>query len=146
MTTICLNTLRGAVTEYSGFDFQSITPTHAGDAAGLYLLGGNLDGTAAIAASITTAKALIAENRRTHIECIFVSMKGAGTATVTVIGEGVSYAYPMTVMSDGVSRLRPGRGFRENYVGFGFANTLGADFQLDQLEILTAPSTNRRTH
>lgn len=146
MTTICLNTLRGAVTEYSGFAFQSITPTHAGDAVGLYLLGGNLDGTANIAASITTAKVQIGKNRRTHLDGIFASMKGAGTATVTVIGEDVSYDYTMTVMSDGVSRLKPGRGFRENYVAFGFANVLGADFQLDQLEILTAPSTNRRTH
>ena len=146
MTTICLNTLTGAVSEYSGFAFQSITPTHAGDAVGLYLLGGNLDGTVAIAASITTAKVQIGENRRTHIDGIFASVKGSGTATVTVIGEDVSYDYVMTVMSDGVSRVKPGRGFRENYVAVGFANALGADFQLDQLEILVAASTNRRTH
>ena len=35
MTAITLNTLTGAVSEYTRHDFQSITPTHGGSATGL---------------------------------------------------------------------------------------------------------------
>ena len=38
--TVAMNTLTGAVSEYTGFGFQSITPTHAGSTTGLFTLGG----------------------------------------------------------------------------------------------------------
>ena len=52
MNTIACNTLTGAVSEYTGFGFQSLTPTHAGSANGLFALGGDTDAGLPIVANI----------------------------------------------------------------------------------------------
>ena len=43
MNAIVCNTLTGAVSEYTRHTFQSVTPTHAGSASGLYAFGGDTD-------------------------------------------------------------------------------------------------------
>lgn len=145
MTAIVLNTLTGAVSEYSGFDFHAITQTHAGSAIGLYLLGGNVDVAATILSQVTAGKTLLGADKKASVEIVFLSMKGSGESTLTLSGESVSYDYPFAVLADGVSRCRPGRGFRENYAAIGYSNTDGADFQIDQIEVLNVVSTTRRT-
>lgn len=145
MNAIVLNTLNVAVTEYEGFAFQSLTATHAGSAVGLYSLGGELDVAAKIVASIATGKTLLAEGKKAGVEMVFVAMKGSGTSALTVTGEQVSYSYSFPVHPNGVSRCKPGRGFREDYASFGYSNTDGADFSIDQMQVLVALSPNRRT-
>jgi hypothetical protein len=44
-----------------------------------------------------------------------------------------------------VSRAKPGRGIRENYLAFGLTKTDGLDFQLDRIEVEVNQSTQRRT-
>lgn len=142
---IVLNTLTGAVSEYSGFDFHAITPTHAGSALGLYALGGDLDAAAKIVATVTTPKTLLGTSKKSLVEAVFFSMEGSGTSQMTLYGKDVSYSYSFNVLPKGVSRAIPGKGFRENYVGFGYSNTDGADFKIDRIEAMNAESTNRRT-
>lgn len=144
MTTIVLNTLNGAVTEY-GWAFQSLTPAHAGDAAGLYTLGGATDAGQPIVATVTTGKTQWGSSLKKFLGVVFFALKSAGTSTLTVAGEGVGYTYPIVVRAKGESRATPGRGIRENYMAFSYSNADGADFQLDRIEVEVSQSTNRRT-
>lgn len=145
MNAIVVNTLTGAVSEYSGFEFQSVTPTHAGSALGLYRLGGGLDVDQRIISQVTTPKRLIADGRRARVATVFFSLKGSGTSAMQLIGEDVSYSYDFSVLPKGVSKAKPGLGFRENYVAFGYTNADGSDFKLDRIEVDVVGSVNRRT-
>lgn len=145
MNTIALNTLTGAVSEYNNFDFQSITPTHAGSATGLYALGGDTDATQPIVSTVTTGKTLWGASLKKFVEMVYFAIKGSGTSTLTVHGETASYAYPFPVRPAGESRAKPGRGIRENYLAFSYSNADGKDFRLDRIEVASAPSTSRRT-
>lgn len=142
---IIMNTLTGAVTEYTGFGFQSVTPTHAGSATGLFALGGNTDTGLPIIGAITTGKQQFGGSLKKVPQVVFFALKGSGTSTMTVTGEAVSYAYTFPVRANGESRSVPGKGIRENYLAFGYSNTDGADFQLDRMEVLIAESINRRS-
>ncbi len=144
MNTIVMNTLTGAVSEYTRFGFHSITPTHAGSATGLFTLGGNLDVDLPIVSVATTPKTLLSASLKKFIDMIWLSIKGAGTSTMTVIGESTSNAYTFPIRAAGESRCKPGRGIRENYLGFSYSNTDGADFQLDRVEVEVVPSKSRR--
>ena len=144
MNAISFNTLTGAVSEYTGFGFQSITPTHAGSATGLFALGGDTDDGRPIVATVTTGKQLWGGSLKKMLQMVYFSLKGSGTSTMTVTGENASHSYPFPVRPDGQSRSKPGMGIRENYLAFGYSNTDGAAFQLDRIEVLVAESKNRR--
>lgn len=145
MTTIVMNTMTGAVSEYTNFAFDGLTPTHAGSASGLFAFGGDLDNTAPIVSSVATGKKQWGSTFKKFIEIVFFALKGSGTSRLTVIGENTSYSYNFPVEASGESRSKPGRGIRENYLAFGYSNTDGADFQLDAIEIDLGASTTRRT-
>lgn len=144
MNAIVLNTLTGAVSEYDGFDFQSITPTLAGSTLGLYELGGDTDLTAKIIATVTTGRTLWDSATKKLIDMVYFSMKGRGTSRLSVMGENTAYAYAFPVRASGESRCQPGRGLRENYYAFKYQNADGADFQIDMIEVKVGGSTTRR--
>jgi hypothetical protein len=144
MPTIVMNTLNAAVTEYD-WVFQSVTPTHAGDASGLYLLGGELDDAAAIPGHITTGVTLCGSSLKKRMAMIFLSIKGAGQGLMKVIGKSGTWSYPVQVQAKGLSRAKPGLGINENYLGFGYSNVAGADFELDRIEVDLAESKQQRT-
>lgn len=141
---IILNTLTGAVSEYDSFAFHAITPTHAGSVLGLYALGGNLDIDQPIVATVTTGKTLFGASLKKFLDLVYFSLKGSGTSSLTVVGEATSNTYTFPVRATGVSRAKPGRGIRENYLAFGYSNTDGADFTLDRIEVPTNPAKTRR--
>ena len=141
---IILNTLTGAVSEYDNFAFHSITPTHAGSVLGLYAMGGDVDIDQPIVATVTTGKTLFGASLKKFLDLVYFSLKGSGTSSLTVTGEATSNTYTFPVRATGVSRAKPGRGIRENYLAFGYSNTDGADFTLDRIEVPTSPSKTRR--
>lgn len=145
MDAIVMNTLNGAVTEYDGFPFQSITPDRAGSAVGLYALGGENDAGIPIEAEFLTPTALMAKNLRVRPEIVFFSMAGTGQGALLVKSPTARYTYRFQVLRDQVSRAKPGLGIRESYLGFGFANAGGADFSIDQIEAQFTVSSSRRT-
>lgn len=144
MNAIAMNTMTGAVSEYAGFGFQSITPAHAGSATGLYALGGDSDDGQPIVATVTTGKQLWGGSLKKTAQMVYFSLKGSGTSTMVLAGENASYNYLFPVRPTGESRSKPGSGIRENYLAFGYSNTDGADFQLDRIEVLVAESKTRR--
>lgn len=147
MTAIVLNTLNGAVTEYSNFDFDGITPTHAGSAAGLFALGGNLDVAAKIVATVKTPRKDWGSSLKKAVDLVFLSIKGNGTAKFTVQGEAVAtqYSYDFLLLASGETRCKLGRGIRENSMAFGLTTPSGQDFQLDRIEVSVTSSNQRRT-
>lgn len=143
MTTICLNTLNGAVTEFD-WNFQSITPTHAGDVTGLYALGGDTDGDLPIDANFMTPLLQWQGSLRKAMSAVYFSMTGQGMGNLLVHGKAGQWAYPFAVRTSEVSRAVPGRGICENYLAFGFSNKDGAAFGIDAIEVSTVASKNRR--
>ena len=141
---IVMNTLTGAVSEYDNFGFQSITPTHAGAATGLFALGGDTDLGEPIVAEVITGKTLFGPSVKKFLDLVYFSLIGTGTSALIVQGAVAAYVYTFPVRAPGVSRARPGRGIRENYLAFGYSNTDGADFRLDRIEVPVNASNTRR--
>lgn len=144
MTTIVCNTLNGAVTEYTRHTFQSITPTHAGDASGLFSLGGDTDNGLPIVSSIRLPSTLRETSLKQAIEMVYLSMRGTGSARFTVHGAAQSWGYDFPLRASGQTRCQVGRGIRENYLGFGLSNPAGQAFTLDRVEVLNITSKTRR--
>ena len=142
--TIVLNTLTGAVSEYDNYPFQSITPTHAGATAGLFLMGGDTDAGQPIISSIQTGKTHWGSTLKKLLGAVYFSMKGEGNSELTVVGENASYSYSFPVRDTGESRCTTGKGIRENYLAFRYRNTDGADFALDRIEVPSSTSKTRR--
>lgn len=145
MNTIVCNTLTGAVSEYANFGFQSITPTHAASSAGLFALGGDLDGTLPVVSTVTTGKTLMGGSLKKFVELLFFSLKGSGFSAASVIGENATYTYSFQVRANGESRCPTGRGISENYLAFSYSNADGASFQLDRIEAAVSQSKSRRS-
>lgn len=144
MTTIVCNTLNGAVTEYTRYTFQSITPTHGGDATGLFSLGGDTDNGLPIVSSIRLPATLRESTLKHAIEMVYLSMRGSGSAQFTVHGAEQSWNYSFALRASGQTRCQVGRGIRENYLGFGLSNPAGQAFTLDRVEVLNSQSKTRR--
>lgn len=144
MNTIVCNTLNGAVSEYTRHAFQSITPTHAGDATGLFALGGDSDAGLPIVASIKLPPTLRESTLKKYLNMVYLSMSGQGMAEFTVFGKTQDWAYEFPLRDSGQTRCKPGGGIRENYLGFGLATPQGQAFTLDRVEVLLLESKNRR--
>ena len=144
MTTIIMNTLTGAVSEYEGFDFNSMADTKAASETGLYTLGGDTDAGLPIVGEVVTGKPLWGDQHKKHIEAVWLSMKGSGIAQMIVQGEGdeVEWRYPFSVLPKGQSRAIPGKGIRENYLAFGVSHD--EPFSLDRIEVRELKSKTRR--
>lgn len=140
---IVMNTLTGGVTEYTGFGFQSITPTHAGSASGLFLLGGDTDNSAPITADVLTGKQVMEAAQKKRIPNIYYAVESdASSLTCTVATEDEEYEYDFYVRGDGVSRADPGKGIIESYLQVGL-KTAGEDFKLDYIEANVAVTARR---
>lgn len=145
MNAIIVNTLTGAASEYTRHDFQSITPTHGGNAAGLYALGGDSDAGLPIVAQLHLPATLRENTLKQQIAMVYLSMRGQGQAEFAVYGPGPQpWRYPFPLRDSGQTRCPVGKGIRENYLGFGLSNPAGQAFTLDRVEVLTAASKTRR--
>lgn len=144
MNTIVLNTLNGAVTEYTGFT-GAVTLTHIGNHDGLFALAGDTDAGTPVVSNVVTGKKQWGSSLKKYVDILFFGLKGLGQGRLTVFGEKTSNSYNFAIEKGGESRSKPGRGIRENYLAFGFSNPDGKDFQLDRIEINIGQSGTRRT-
>ena len=144
MNTITCNTLTGAVSEYTRHGFQSVTPTHAGAANGLFVFGGDTDNGLPIVADIRLPPTLRGSTLKKHLDMVYLSMTGTGSAQLTVFGKTENWTYQFPLRDSGQTRCKPGGGIRENYLGFGLTTPHGQAFTLDRVEVLLLESKNRR--
>ena len=143
MTAIVINTLTGAVSEYD-WDFQSITSTHAGSAVALYELGGDTDAGQPINSTVSTGKRVWGDTLKSLMSGIYFAMQGGVRGILQVHTRQADWSYPFQVLESGVSRAMPGRGIRENYLGFSFKNSAGEWFRIDRIQIPEIKSKSRR--
>lgn len=142
---ITLNTLSGAVSEYTNHDFQSITPSHAGSATGLYAFGAETDDGLPIQSRLRLPVALRESTLKQQIAMVYLSMQGQGEAQFTVFGSAAKeWTYGFALRDSGQTRCLVGKGIRENYLGFGLSNPNGQAFTLDRVEVLSVKSKTRR--
>ena len=144
MNTIVCNTMTGAVSEYAGFSFQSITPTHAGDTAGLFTLGGDTDNWQSIVSTIRLPRTLRLDTLKMFIDVVYVSILSTGEARLTVHTPSADFDYSFALRASGQSRCAVGRGIRENYTGLSISTPTGQAFALDRVEVLERKSQSRR--
>lgn len=144
MNAIVVNTLSGAVSEYTGFDFHAITPTHAGAATGLFALGGDADLDQPIVAEVRMPCTLRESTLKKAVDMVYLSIRGGGCANLTVHGARQAWRYSFPLQASGQTRCKPGKGIRENYLGFGLSNPAGQAFTLDRVEVLLVGSNTRR--
>ena len=145
MNPIVMNTLTGAVSEYAGqAGVNSISPNFAGSAEGLRVLGGDTDNGAPIVATVSIPKKLWGTSLRKRIAMVYLTWASSGPGVFTVRGESGAWAYSVWAPVKGASRVKPGQGIDENYLGFDFANSGGQAFTLDQIEVQMVKSANRR--
>ena len=144
MNTIVLNTLTGAVSEYTRHAFQSLTPTHGGSATGLFAFGGDTDDGLPIVSMIHLPATLRETTLKKHLAMVYLSMRGTGMAKFTVFGNNGHWDYSFPLRQSDQTRCPVGRGIRENYLGFGLSTPGGQAFTLDCVEVLTAQSKTRR--
>ena len=145
MNALVCNTLLGAVTEYDNYYFHSVTPSHAGSATGLFAYGGDTDAGQPIPADVQFPRTLQTLARKKHLGNVYFSIKGAGSAVMTVYGANASWSYGFILRPPGETRCVPGKGIRENYLGIGLSTPDGQAWTLDLVEVDVLPSTNRRT-
>lgn len=144
MNTIVCNTLLGAVTEYTRYEFHSITPTHAGAATGLYELKGDTDDGLPVVAVLRLPATLRETTLKKALSSVYFSMLGSGAATLTVLGKAGAWEYDFPLRDSGQTRCVVGRGIRENYLGFVLSTPQGQPFALDRIEVQTADAKYRR--
>ncbi|WP_174863863.1 hypothetical protein [Comamonas jiangduensis] len=142
---IICNTLSGAVSEYSGHDFQSIIPTHGGSSDGLFAFGGDTDAGEPIVAEIRLPATLRQSTLKQQIQMVYLSMRGQGEAEFSVLGPGAqAWSYRFALRDSEQTRCPVGKGIRENYMGFALRTPEGQAFTLDRIEVMTAASKTRR--
>jgi hypothetical protein len=151
MTAIVMNTRNAAVTEHD-IAFQSITPTHAGDATGLYQLGGATDGEGGedpqqITAQFLGHRSNLGSPKVKKLGAVYLSLQGDESSEgelIVQLEDGTEYGYLVAVRAAGVSRGVPGKGISQNYLALGYRNVDGADFMVDGLEPDIVETKTRR--
>lgn len=146
MTALVFNLQSHAATEYD-WDFHSLTAGHAAGSDGLVTLGGDDDAGRPIEAQAITPVGQHKTSLKKSVQMLYVSTPAAvvqGLDALVVLSSGQTYAYALQEQAAGVARAKPGRGIRENYLGFGVRNVAGADFEIERIEAVIDASSTRR--
>ena len=111
----------------------------------LFALGGDTDAGLPIVANIRLPRALRDTTLKKFPTLVWLSMKGAGSANLTVYGEQHEWSYSFQMQPrTGQTRCQVGRGIRENYYSLGISTPGGQAFSLDRVEVQHVESRSRR--
>ena len=138
---ITINTKNQAVTEYSGFEFDSmgtINDSHFGvNENGIYILGGrNQNGSV-----ITTGTLDFGQQSLMHRPSnVWITMRTNGKMILTVqVNENEKYDYEVSVVNNSIheERVKTGKGYKGRMYSFSIKNIDGADFNLNKLTLFS---------
>lgn len=140
-TAWAMNTRNAAVTQYTGFNFNSFAKMGerylGANDQGLYWLDGDDDDGRTVKSRITTGIIQPNGNKLSGVQYAYLGMRGDGQFVVTVTDEaGGSYNYTLTGSSMETARVAFGRGFKTRYFTFSLESQ-GQDFDLDTVEFIT---------
>ena len=138
-----MNTQVGAVTNYSGWGFNSFGTFYgqnlAASDSGLFKLGGSTDNGAAIQAQVTLATSDFDDSRLKRLGYAYLGVDAAGQLFFIVTpDDGIQRVYSVVTNAPGVHTERVGmaRGIKSRYWSFQLQSVNGAAFRLDQLEVI----------
>ena len=130
------------VTRFDAWNFDQVirwrNRYYGVKSTGLYLLGGDLDGAAAIAWSLHTGTSNLGSRQMKAVREVFVHGRvGAGLTAQASIGEAADPSYDAIVQAGSnarATRTEFGRGLEAVYWSFGLADPLGGPADIDSME------------
>lgn len=140
-TTWAMNTRNAAVTQYTGYNFNSFAKMGerylGANDQGLFWLDGDDDAGRDVKSRITTGVIQPYGNKLATMQYAYLGMRGNGQFVITVTDEaGGSYDYTLDGAHMETARITFGRGFKTRYFTFSLESQ-GQDFDLDGIEFTT---------
>ena len=138
----CVNAQNKGATQFSNYDFTSISGEYGTKADGIYALSGGTG----VDASIDLGRKNFGGMEKKHETCFYLDVESAEPLTATVTtGSGESYDYDSRNTRDGkdIQRVDLGRGMRESWFGVSLRNNEGAFFELSAVMAGTNPTQRR---
>lgn len=137
-----------AVSEYDGFSFNSFALFNgqylAAGTAGIYVLGGDKDGSSNIDSEILTGQ-LSMEGVKPRDIYLYGKSDGQILVTLSENEDQVRNSKVSYLMETlGVDRAKVPRGMNPDYLQIGIKNVSGCDFDLDNMEIYVEGLTRKK--
>lgn len=147
VTSWTVNTRTGAVTEYTGYAFNSFAQNRrhylGASETGLYQLDGDDDAGEPIIAQLRSGYAQFGGSRYTSFKAAYLGIRGDGSVFLKLdTGDGKSYTYKSVVQDQQSTKVRFGKGLRARYFAFELTSE-GQDFDLDTVEFLPVVAQRR---
>lgn len=149
VTTWAINTRTGAVTEYTGYAFESFvelpdgTYLGAGRDGKLYAMYGNTDDGKAIMADIIGGMLDMGGSRFTGLKAVYLGARAGGRFYLRLTTHNdVVRTYEVTAKPMQTARIDIGKGLRSRYVQWELIST-GQDFDLASIEFVPLVMTRR---
>lgn len=115
---------------------------------GVYILDGNTDAGVNIASTLKTGFMDFDDRKVKRLGGVFFGLRGSALRlAVEPFGAAAASEYDMpafTTLSPGSNRITPGKGLASRYWRMTFKNVDGGDFDIDNIELDVASSTQRR--
>ena len=135
--TFATNLDTGATTEYTGFNFNSVSGDIAANENGLYQLTGSDDAGTVISSSIETGKFNFGSSMLKRLTDAYLGVSSDGNLTLTVTTESGTTAYTLTGTSDlETVKANLARGHKGQYWAIKVENVSGSTMELDSIELL----------
>jgi len=136
---VVINTMNMSVTEYEGFQFNSMGSLLGHDIGvnenGIYIVRGNNN---LSESSILSGNYDMGGANLNYPRNAWLTMRSDGRLTMTVVmDEGDKYEYDVTGLSDAIheERVKFGKGLKGRVISIGLKNSEGADFDISKLAI-----------
>lgn len=145
-----LNTQNSAVTNYAGWSFNSFAMINGvpvgASSTGLCTLGGATDNALPINAAVTFAKSDMGDSRLKRVQNAYIGVRTGGELYfITNTDDGIQRVYSLVSNAPGVhtERVQMARGVKSRYWQFSLQNVSGADFRIDELELIPVVLSRR---
>lgn len=140
VTTWVVNTMTGATTEYTNYNFNSFAQIGhkylGASTAGLFELNGDDDAGTDIIAHLKGGFAQFNGSRYTGFKAAYLGMRGTGEFFFKLdAGDGNTYTYKIVAQDMQTTKVQLGKGLRARYFAYELIST-GQDFDLDAIEFV----------
>lgn len=148
---VVINTKNMSVTEYEGFEFNSLASVGnvslAANENGIHVLRGSRMSGGPVDSRILSGLMDFGKDVLTVPKDVWLSMRADGQLTLTVrTEEGEEYSYPVPGLKDALheERVKLGRGLKGRFFDFALENIEGADFDLSKIAIMVDTLRDRK--
>lgn len=145
-----LNTQVSAVTQYGQWAFNSFGAINGVDIAasnqGLFTLGGSTDNNVPISAQITLGTSDFGDSRLKRVQYAYIGINSEGALFfITNTDDGVERIYSLVADAPypHTERITMARGVASRYWSFSLQNIAGADFRVDDIEVIPVMLSRR---